>query len=274
MATRYFVSDEAPSPLVVHVQRTDGSPVNLADYDLVEVEGDRLPPGRTTVLDAAAGIVERSFETGFTEAGLLGVRVRMETVAQLGVDPSTDYSGVMTLPVYDPGPDESLPLLVTTDKVEAITGRLASEDDIVQAQNLVSLAIGANVSDPVWTDTLGAQDRFWLEMAVSYQAAQEAAASGAAGDSSGLGIVPIPGVSSFSQGDLSVSFDTGGGVSEELLASLSSTTKLAIRRLSWLGAVRTLHASPFLSERPLPSTWRVVSRGGLPVARPSTTGGS
>lgn len=251
MATRYTVGDEAPSPLVITVQRTDGAPVDLSAYAEVEVEGAQLPDGGTEVLDAAAGVVQRAFDTGFAEAGMLLMRVRL-----VGSDGAVDYSGEMYLPVAQPGPDEMIPLFMSTDAVEAITGTLVSGDDVITAQNLVSLAIGADLGDEELVAQFSTSDHFWLQLAVAYQATEAADAVGGVAAQDAFGIVPIPGVASVRNGDVQVTFDTrSGGSTAALVGRLHPNTQLAIRRLSWLGAVRTLQAAPFLTERIQPDPW-------------------
>lgn len=256
MATRYTVGTEPASPLVIHVTRDGGGAVDLSGYADVEVEGDQLPAGTTSVLDAPAGVVERSFDTGFAEAGLLLIRVKLTAS-----DGAVDYSSTMRLPVDQPGPDETMPLFMTTDTVEAITGVLVSSDDVIAAQNVVSLAVGVDLGNEDWVASLSDADQFWLQLAVAYQATETAGPGGSGGSSGGIGdafgITPIPGVASVRTGDLQVTFGSGGGSGStaELLARLHPNTQLALRRLSWLGAVRTLHATPFLAARMAPSPW-------------------
>lgn len=254
MSVRYYVGDEAPSPLAVNVKRSDGSPFDLTPYEEVTVEGDGLPDGATTVLDAPAGRVQRTFDEGFAEAGNLQIRLKL-----LDAGGTVDYTDPMTLPVHDPGPDEAMPQLVTTDQVEAITGVLVSSDDIIQAQNVIALAVGIDLSDPDWVATLSAADQYWLALAVAYQSTTTAGGDDAASAASApFGLAPIPGVASVKAGDVQVVYDKSGtsqGATAALLSSLHPNAQLAIRRLSWLGAVRTLHATPFLAGRVEPSRW-------------------
>ncbi len=254
---RYYVGDESPSSLIVHVTRTDGSVLDLSPYETVTVEGDQLPEGASTVLDATTGLVQRDFDTGFVESGRLMLRVRLETAL------TTDFSDPILLDVYDPGPDETVPPVMSTDAVEAITGVLVSEDQVVQAQNEVSLAIGADVSDELWLDSLSSQDVFWLRLAIAYQAAAVAKVAG--GGAGGFSFPP--GVTSVRNGDVTVTLGAGGATSQTL-ASLTPSAALAVGRLSWMASVRTLHAAPFLAGEQQPDLWRTIAWPSIIMASP------
>lgn len=246
MSTKYYVGDQAPSPLILHVKRSDGSIIDLTPYTTVVVEGDDLPPGDTTVLDAEAGIVQRTFDEGFTSAGMLFLRVRLESGGFV------DYTDPAELPVLDPRPNVTL--MVTTGQVEAYTGVAVSENDVAQAQSLVGLVTGRNLGDASWLSSIAAQDLFWLQQAVAWQAAEHPE-----GDGLSVALPYVPGASSITNGDVSISYRDDAG---DELATLAANARLAIRRLSWMRSVRSVSATPFLSDRGAqPSSWVPVSRG-------------
>lgn len=246
MATRYYVGDQAPSPLVVRMRRTDGSVFDLTSYDSVLIEGDGLPPGLTTVIDAEGGVVQRDFDLGFAEAGVILIRARLEEAGLV------DYTDIAELPVWDPS--EPTTSVVTPGQVEGVTGTAVSTQDIARAQGLVTLAVGVNLSDPVAWVLLSPQDQFWIGTAISYGSACIADTQG----QDTVVVVKPPGVASMSTGDQSVSFDAtpsgsaGGGSG---LAELCPEAVAALRRVSWLGT-HTVHARPFLSGRgAAPDPW-------------------
>ncbi len=229
MATKYFTGTESPSPLILHLKRSDGQVFDVSPYQDVSVEGDELPPGATAVIDAENGVVQRTFDTGFPHAGALAFRVRMETDG--GV---TDYTDPSILHVYDPSPGSTG--IVTTDQVETITGTLVSENDVAMAQAVIGLVVGKDLTDTSWYGGLGTSDQYWLKQAVAWQSTGGADTVGA--NSPVAAGAPLPqGVTSVSVGDVSLGFASATTAYDAMLLPLC---QLAVRRLSWMG-LRSIH---------------------------------
>jgi hypothetical protein len=252
-ATRYFVGDKSPSPLILHVKTSDGQPYDLSNYDTITVTGDDdLPPGDTSVLDAENGIVQRTFDTGFEAAGLLLLRVKMETTL------TEDWATDIQLPVYDPTVPPTTTLLLDTGEVEGITGVIVSENDISRAQSVLTLVTGRNLGDAEWiSDCVSTGDQFWLKTAVAWQSAETTGTAASAPV-----IVRVPGATSIANGDVSISFSSSGNTTNDTLASLlTPSASIAIRRVSWMGAGRTVHATGFLQRHSYGDPWSVVANG-------------
>ena len=229
MATRYYTGTEAPSPLILHLKRSDGVAFNLVPYQTVTVEGDELPTGPTAVIDALNGVVQRSFDDGFASAGALALRVRMETGG--GV---VDFTDPAVLHVYDPAPGSVG--IVTTDQVETITGTLVSENDIAMAQSVIGLVVGKDLTNVEWYIGLGTSDQYWLKQAVAWQSTGGNDTVGA--NSPVAAGAPLPqGVTSVSVGDVSLGFAAATTAYDSMLLPLC---QLAVRRLSWMG-LRAIH---------------------------------
>ena len=237
MSTTFYVGERPSTPLVITVTDEAGAPRDLSGYSevsIVPVDTVGLPPGDCSVSDAEAGKVQYDFIDPFEVAALLVLQVKMETGTG-----DVDMSGSFTLTVLDQV--DSTTTLVTPAQVEAWTGRSVSQQQVVQAQFQVSLAVGADLSDEDWLAGLGSQDTYWLSLAVAYQAADLARFQAATEQ---IQVPYLPGVQSVSTGDQSITFRAGeSGVS---VPGMSSQANIALRRISWMKPVRTIHAKPFL----------------------------
>lgn len=236
-----FYVDEQPSdPLVVTVRDPDGVPVDLSDVITVEFVGGALPDGEAVVNNAAEGKVQYTFSAPFTEAGVLSLQVKMIDTVN-GVDFSTPFN----LVVADPA--EEAELLVSAVEVEAWTGAPVSVADISRAQAIVGLACGRNLNDTDWLATLSTTDSYWLSLATAYQAVEVRAAQ------EGVVFPYVPGASSISTGDVSVSYRADANSDVVGLGNLART---AVSRLSWLRSFRSVQAAPFTRDPLRPSVWR------------------
>lgn len=230
----FYVGEQPTSPLVITVTNEDGTPRDLADYESVSFIGEGMPDGTTTVSDPAEGKVQFDFAAPFTVAENLTLQIGMES------GDIYDYSAPFVISVLDV-PDESL-TIVTPAQVEATTGESVTRKQVVKAQGLVSLAVGRDLTDQVWfTGYVSARDQFWLRTAVSYQASHDAELE--SGDT--LSVPYAPGVATMSTGDQSITY-IQQGARELGQPELVANAWAAIKHLSWMRPVRTIHAKPFL----------------------------
>jgi hypothetical protein len=159
---------------------------------------------------------------------------------------------VFTVSVQNPA--DTLATIVTPMQVEAWTSVSVSNTDVVRAQGLICLVTGRDLTDQDWLDSnVSNQDLFWLQQAVAWQAAEHPE------DGTITVALPhVPGASSISNGDVSISYREDN---QSELANLASNATLAIKRLSWMRPVRSVSATPFLTERVRqPSTWVPMNR--------------
>ena len=244
----YYVGERPSDPLVVTVTEPDGvTPRDLTGVTSVQFVGDPLPAGTAAIADALTGKVQYDFSAPFTDAENLRVQVRMNE----GTD--VDYSKPFTISVQNVL--DALATIVTTSQVEAWTGVSVSLGDINKAQGLICLTVGRDLTDVNWLDGVSNQDMFWLQQAVAWQAAEHPA------DSTITVALPyVPGASSIANGDVSISFRDD---SQSELSNLASNALMAVKRLSWMKPVRSVSATPFLTNRPTqPSTWVPMTRTG------------
>lgn len=245
---KFYVNERPSDPLVVTVTQADGvTPRDLTAVSSVALVGDVLPAGTTSVNNAALGKVQYDFTAPFTEAANLLLQVKLTT----GVD--IDYSAPFTISVQNAG-DTVVPI-VTPAAVEATTGVSVSGVDVVRAQGFVGLVVGRDLTDVAWLLTVSTRDQFWLRQAIAWQASEHPADSVVA-----VSLPYIPGASSITNGDVSISYrDDSSGE----LANLCANARLAVNKLSWLRPVRSVSATPFLANRgPQPSTWVPMTRAG------------
>lgn len=246
MAVVFYVGEQPSDPLVVTVTEADGvTPRNLTGVGSVSFVGDPLPAGTAAVADALTGKVQYDFSAPFTEAENLQLQVKMTT----GSD--SDYSQPFTVSVQNPA--DTLATVVTPAQVEAWTNVSVSQGDVVRAQGLICLVVGRDLTDTVWLADVSNQDTFWLQQAVAWQAAEHPQ------NDAPLILLPyVPGASSIANGDVSISYRDDSG---DELSTLAANAKMAVKRLSWLRPVRSMSATPFLSNRPpRPSTWVPLNR--------------
>jgi hypothetical protein len=243
----FYVGEQPSDPLVVTVTEADGvTPRDLTGVGSVSFVGDPLPAGTAAIANAVEGKVQYDFSAPFTEAENLRLQVKMST----GAD--ADYSGVFTVSVQNPA--DTLATIVTPMQVEAWTSVSVSNTDVVRAQGLICLVTGRDLTDQDWLDSnVSNQDLFWLQQAVAWQAAEHPE------DGTITVALPhVPGASSISNGDVSISYREDN---QSELANLASNATLAIKRLSWMRPVRSVSATPFLTERVRqPSTWVPMNR--------------
>ena len=103
-----------------------------------------------------------------------------------------------------------------------------------------------------WLLTISVADTFWLKQAVSWQAAEHPVDRTIA-----VTLPYVPGASSITNGDVSISY---GEVGANELAELAANARLALKRLSWMRPMRTIHASPFSNAALRPDPWVRVTR--------------
>jgi hypothetical protein len=247
MSVIFYKGEQPSDPLIVTVRDDAGNPVSLSDVSSVEFTGDPLPAGTAGINNASQGKVQYTFSAPFTAASDLTLQIKMtDDVAGI------DYSAPFVIRVLDPA--DTSPTLVTPPQVEVTTGSSVTQSQVVRAQGLVSLVVGRDLSDADWYAGLSQSDQFWLKTGISYQAA-----SMADQDRSSIVVPYAPGVSTLRTGDQTVTYSAGGGSVGEL-ASLASSARLALKRLSWMSGSRTVHALPFLGEaRCEPVLWYEVA---------------
>jgi hypothetical protein len=247
MAVVFYVGEQPSDPLVVTVTESDGvTPRDLTGVGSVAFVGDPLPAGTAAVADALEGKVQYDFSAPFTEAENLRLQVKMTTGSDI------DYSQPFTVSVQNP--NDALVTIVSPAQVEAWTNVSVSNGDVVRAQGLICLVVGRDLTDVDWIDEdVSNQDLFWLQQAVAWQASEHPE------DGTIKVALPyVPGASSIANGDVSISYRED---SQSELANLASNTLLAIKRLSWMKPVRSVSATPFLTDRPRqPSTWVPLNR--------------
>jgi hypothetical protein len=243
MALTFYVGEQPSDPLIITVRDENGEPLALHDVSAVALVGDELPAGTCAINDPVSGRVQYTFSAPFTSAGTLTLQVAMTDE-----DEGIDYSAPFTLTVADPS--EVIEPIVTPAQVEAWTGTSVSESDITQAQGLVSIASGRNLSDQVWLASLSNADAYWLSLAVGYQAAEGAMAA------TGLAVPYVPGAQSIANGDVRITFKDNAG-SE--VAGLTNLANAALQRLSWMKNFRSIQAQPFSKRGEQPSPWRKMS---------------
>jgi hypothetical protein len=246
MAVVFYVGEQPSDPLVVTVTEADGvTPRNLTDVDTVEFVGDVLPVGTASIANAALGKVQYDFDEPFEEAQNLRLQVKMIT----GTD--VDYSAPFVVSVQNL--DEATVPIVTPAQVEGWTNVSVSTGDVVRAQGIITLVVARDLTDAVWFAGVAAQDQFWLQQAVAWQAAEHPE-----GGTVRVALPYVPGASSIANGDVSISYRED---SQSELANLAANAKLAVSRLSWMRQLRTVSAMPFLSQRgPQPSSWVPMNR--------------
>lgn len=248
MSIVFYKGEQPSEPLVVTVRDTNGNVRDLSDVTEVEFVGDTLPAGEAAVSNAPLGKVQYDFDAPFTAAQNLRLQVKLTTAD------GEDFSAPFTIVVQDPA--DAVDTIVTAIQVEQWTTVSVSDTDVVRAQGLISLATGRDLTDPDELDLIGTRDLFWLGQAIAWQAA-----FAPEGTSPIVSMPYVPGASSISNGDVSISYFEGGA---DELSGLAPNARLALRRLSWLRPVRTVSATPFLSERGRqPSTWVPMYRGGI-----------
>jgi hypothetical protein len=242
----FYVGEQPSDPLVVTVTDEGGAPRDLTGVTSVQFVGDPLPAGTAAIANAAQGKVQYDFDAPFVDAENLRVQVKMLT----GGD--SDYSAPFTISVQNP--QDALVTIVTPQQVEAWTNVSVSNGDVVRAQGLICLVVGRDLTDVDWIDEdVSNQDLFWLQQAVAWQASEHPE------DTTVRVQMPyVPGASSITNGDISISFRDD---SQSELAQLAGNALLAVKRLSWMKPVRSVSATPFLSNRgPRPSTWVPMTR--------------
>lgn len=218
----FGVGEQPADPLVLTVVDAAGAAVDFDDYDTVALEGD-IPAGTATPL--AGGVLQYKMSAPFTTAGTYVLRVTMEQA-----DGDIDYSQPFEFTVVD---DLSTTLL-SPDDVYTSTGSSVTMADIVSSQAIVSLVVGADLTDADWLASLSAKDLFWLKRAVAWQAVDEA---------SDLDIAYVPGATSVKAGDVSVTYSSAGTSTGEAITSRYA--QMALKRLSWLSPFRSIQAKPF-----------------------------
>lgn len=234
MSTTFYKGEKPSTPLVITVTDDDGQPKDLsiyADVSIVPIDTPGLPIGVCSISDTTTGRVQYDFSEPFEDAVVLVLQVRMATSGD-----DVDLSAPFTLTVLDP--NDAGVTLVTPPQVENWTGQSVSQQQVVQAQYQISLAVGADLFDEEWIDSLGSKDRYWLNLAVAYQAADIAKVDSSTAE---ITVPYLPGVQSISTGDQSISFGSGADT-----GGVATQANTALRRLSWMRPIRTLHAKPFL----------------------------
>lgn len=244
----FYVGERPTTPLVVTVRNDDGTVKDLTSYGSVELVGDELPSGTASIANAVQGKVQYDFNAEFTTAESLTVQVKMIAGS------AADYSSPITISVLDVA--DAGTLLVTAVQVEATTNVSVTQSDVVRAQNLVSLVVGRDLGDAEWYSDLWSSDQFWLKGAVSWEAAdlREKANAGS------FQMPYVPGASSISNGDVSVSFSSSD---EAANGVIGANAAMAIRRLSWMQPMRSIQAKPFIGECGRPSVWEPMYRTSM-----------
>jgi hypothetical protein len=246
MSVTFYVGEQPSDPLVVTVRDSAGNVRDLTDVTAVDFVGGDLPAGDAAVSNAALGKVQYDFDAPFTVAENLRLQVELTTAD------GTDLSAPFTLIVQDPA--DVAATLVTPAQVEQWTTVSVSESDVVRAQGIVCLATGRDLYDPDTLALIGTKDTFWLGQAIAWQAAFNPE-----GVSPTVTLPYVPGASSITNGDVSISYFEGGASD---LSGLAPNARLALKRLSWMKPIRTVSALPFLSERGLqPDPWVPMYRG-------------
>jgi hypothetical protein len=242
----FYVGEQPSDPLVVTVTEADGvTPRDLTGVTSVQFVGDPLPAGTAAVALAAEGKVQYDFSAPFVEAENLRMQVKMTT----GTD--VDYSAPFVVSVQNEA--DALATIVTPVQVEAWTSVSVSQSDVVKAQGLVGLVTGRDLTDAVWLLGVNDRDLFWLQQAVAWQASEHPEGGGVS-----VALPYVPGASSIANGDVSISYREDSG---DELSNLVANARLAIKKLSWMRPVRSVSATPFLSNRPTqPSTWVPMNR--------------
>lgn len=223
MAIGPFAVGEQPSePLVIRVTNSDGEPVDLDQYDSMELIGYGLPEGITSIADAAAGRVQYTFTAPFADVGTVEARVVLTQE-----DGDVDYSPVFSFEVYDVVTSTFL----SGPQVFTITGQNSSRAARAKAQSIVGLVLHRDLSDTDWLDRLGARDLGLLRQAVAWQSVFTPTLE-----------VP-PGATSVATGDVSLTF--GGSSAESTV--LATLTAMALSRLSWRRR-SMISVRPFLGD--------------------------
>lgn len=249
----FYTSSTPAEPALISITTPDGSPRVLTGYT---AEGLLFAPdwtdvsagSFTQVVNAAEGLVQFDWPvpSAFTDAGIYILQIQLTTADPLTLDFSTEVE----VEVRAGLPPTTEILRVTTAEVEANTGVAVSTADIRQAQGLIGLFVARNLADDIVWDDISTQDKYWLSLATSHQAAWSR--SHPADDTVPVGAVSVK------AGDVSVNYGAGGASTETTM--LSPLAKMALKRVQWVGN-RTIHAKPFLGEgrKPIRPMWEVLS---------------
>lgn len=212
--TSFYVGEKPSQPLVVTVTDDAGTPLDLNAYVSVALVGDGLPAGTAATSDAQAGEVSYTFTDPFVTAGPVEFLVRLNT-ASGGID----YSGPLVLSVLQRPADSR----VTLALARLITASDVSSDSLLRAQSQLSLLVDRQLWDDETWDALPERDSSLLRQAIAWQ--------GLHLDQVEQSPMPfVPGATSLSTGDVSVSF--GDGATPGAVA-LSPLARNLLRRLSW-----------------------------------------
>lgn len=249
-----FKGQTPSEPALITVTAPDGTPRDLAlftaDGHLYAPDGTDVSAGSyTQVADAPNGLVQFDWPipSAFDDAGIYLLQIELTTA-----DPDVlDFTTVVEIEVLPDAPPDAQDLRVTTAQVERNTGKAVSTADIATAQALVSLFVARNLSDPLVWDAILDQDRYWLSLAISHQAAW--ARTHIPDDSVPVGAVSV------TAGDVSINYGAGGASTEDML--LAPLAKMSLKRVRWVGN-RTIHATPLLGmgRNPLRPLWEVTVR--------------
>jgi len=112
--------------------------------------------------------------------------------------------------------------------VITLTGHPVTEDELARAQSQIELAIGR--TEALATAELSARDLEWLRRAVAYQAVWAA---------SQHDLHSRMDVTALSQDGVSAQFSGDSLV-------LAPLARRAVRKLSWMGGVRSIEVEPFM----------------------------
>lgn len=235
-----FTVDSIPThPIGITVAGQD-----LSIYDLVEVVGEGLPAGESTLDPDDVSRVLYAFLAPFTEPGTYAARVH--TV----LGDTDDYSTVVEFEVT-----EALLTLVSRDEAYRATAASVSLEDLARAQALVAIRVDRDLFDEDFVADLSAADRRRLSTAIAWTATMTPAADPG-----------VPAIKSWTEGDRSVTLADPGPIQPGL--ALHPVAEMAIGRLSWMQSSTIRLGGLLASGVPLYDTASAFDPFHQPVTRP------
>lgn len=229
----FYVGEQPTAPFIITVRDDETLEViDLTDYDSVEVTGDGLPDGVSSIADAEGGRVQYVFSEPFEESGVIDIVVRL-----LEGEAGVDLSHPGSIRVDDPATEGTYTVISPTD-AEKVTGVSVSRSQLLMAQGLIGLIIDRDLSDGDVVTSFSTNDQRRLRQAVAWQSTVDPTSA----------TVNVPaGATSISTGDVSISF--GDGNTFGAFGSLHMFAQSAINTLSWRSGIRSIRLGPNTGTR-------------------------
>lgn len=227
MSTPNFVitANDSGRSLAASLQKLDGTPVDLSSAISVSLKAHDMATGvpqidsPVDIVDAPNGKIRYDFSTLDTAvAGDYAFTFEVRFPQGISTYPT---EGPLWLRILG---DDDTPSFVSSEYVFAVTGKMPILNAIRTATMLIGMAIDRDLTDTVWLDTLTADDTRRLRQAIAYESVNV------------KDIDMLPGTTSMTNGDVSVSFNADMLWGHEL----SALTERMLSHLSWRVPRRTL----------------------------------